>query len=231
MARNGYRVFHGETDAWGTVENNAKILLRRVDEILAETGAVKVNIIAHSRGGLEARYLISSLGQSGRIASLTTISTPHHGVKAMNIVLVLPVPLYRFFSYFVDFWYKILGDKNPDFFHSSRQLSEKVCREFNVANPDRDCVYYQSYASKLKYYFSDIMYIIMNPFLLLTDGENDGLCPVESAKWGIFRGVITTRIFGISHSGIIDAYRIKYREVDIPEFYLSILEDLASKGF
>lgn len=39
----------------------------------------KVNVIAHSMGGLDARYMITSLGMGRKVASLTTISTPHHG--------------------------------------------------------------------------------------------------------------------------------------------------------
>lgn len=47
----------------------------------------KVNIIAHSMGGLDARYMISALGGANRVASLTTISTPHTGSKVANFVL------------------------------------------------------------------------------------------------------------------------------------------------
>lgn len=46
----------------------------------------KVNVIAHSMGGLDARYLISALGET-RVASLTTISTPHAGSRVANEVL------------------------------------------------------------------------------------------------------------------------------------------------
>src|SRR5207249_8887306 len=38
-----------------------------------------VNIVAHSMGGLDARYAISQLGLGGRVASLITIGTPHLG--------------------------------------------------------------------------------------------------------------------------------------------------------
>ena len=38
-----------------------------------------VNLIAHSMGGLDARYLISRLGMADQVRSLTTISTPHRG--------------------------------------------------------------------------------------------------------------------------------------------------------
>src|SRR2546422_8241695 len=39
----------------------------------------RVNIVAHSMGGLDARYAISRLGLAGRVASLITIAAPHQG--------------------------------------------------------------------------------------------------------------------------------------------------------
>lgn len=40
-----------------------------------ETGCEKVNIIAHSKGGLDSRYAISRLGMDQYTASLTTINS------------------------------------------------------------------------------------------------------------------------------------------------------------
>jgi triacylglycerol lipase len=232
MEKKGVKVYYGGTDAWGAIEDNARILKDTAEKIVKESNAEKINVIAHSRGGLEARYAISSLNLHPIIASLTTISTPHRGVKAMNMALYIPGFIYRFVSFFVNLWYKILGDRNPDFYKSSRQLSERECSEFNKINADNGSIYYCSYAAKMKYFFGDIIYLLLHPLLIITDGDNDGLCPVESAKWGDFRGIITTEgIFGISHSGIIDAYRIKYKGVDIPRFYVSILDDLSRKGY
>jgi triacylglycerol lipase len=57
----GAQVYFGEHDAWGTPENNARQLRHRVGAILSETGAGRVNIIAHSKGGLDARLLIAQL--------------------------------------------------------------------------------------------------------------------------------------------------------------------------
>jgi triacylglycerol lipase len=232
MEKNGIKVYYGGTDAWGSIESNAQILKVKIENILEEAGVDKINIIAHSRGGLEARYLISSLNLHNSIATLTTISTPHRGVKAMNIALYIPDFIYKSAAFIINLWYKILGDKNPDFYISSRQLSERKCSEFNKINMDKPVVYYQSYAAKMKYFFSDVFYIFLNPFLMITDGENDGLCPVYSARWDNFNGIITTEgKFGISHSGIIDAYRIKYKGLDIPKFYITILENLSTKGY
>ena len=232
MEKYGVKVYYGGTDAWGTIENNAKILKRKIEAIAKDGKAEKVNIIAHSRGGLEARYLISSLNADGQVASLTTISTPHRGVKAMNIAFYIPGFLYKAVSVIVNTWCRLAGDKNPDFYTCSRQLSENECSKFNLANKDSASVYYQSYAAKMKHFFSDISFIFLNPFLQITDGENDGLCPVNSAKWGCFKGIISTQgTFGISHSRIIDAYRIKYKGVDMPKLYISMLEELARQGY
>jgi triacylglycerol lipase len=229
--KHGVEVYYGGTDAWGSIEKNAEILKSKIEAIMQEKKAEKVNIIAHSRGGLEARYLISTLNMEHAVASLTTISTPHHGVKVMNIALELPTWLYKFCSFFVNIWFKIFGDKAPDFFSSSRQLSEKYITEFNKRNPDKENVYYQSYASMMKYFFGDLIFLFLNPFIKITDGANDGLCPVDSAKWGDFKGVITTKgVFGISHSGIVDFYKINYKGMNILELYLNIVKELSENG-
>mgnify|MGYP000553170727 CR=1 FL=1 len=54
-------------------------LARRIQEILAETGCEKVNIIAHSKGGLDSRAAIAHAGCAPFVATLTTINTPHRG--------------------------------------------------------------------------------------------------------------------------------------------------------
>jgi triacylglycerol lipase len=192
----------------------------------------KVNIIAHSRGGLEARFLISALNMDSRIASLTTVSTPHRGAKAMNLAFIFPSWLYRLVSFFINLCCLILGDNNPDFFTGSLELSAKRCAEFNRLYPDREGVYYQSYATKLRYFFGDLLYLFTWILIKILDGDNDGLCPVESAKWGDFQGLITTRgLFGISHGGILDLYRVSYKGVNIPDLYVDIVCRLAEKGY
>jgi len=232
LSAHGVRIYYGGTDAWGSIESNAAILKNTIANVLEEEETEKVNIIAHSRGGLEARYLISALDMDDAVASLTTIATPHHGVKIMNITLKTPNGLYRFIAFFVNGWCKMFGDKTPDFFTSSRQLSEISCAEFNEQNPDKDGVYYQSYAAQMKYFFSDAVFILLNPIIRMTDGVNDGLVPVESAKWGNFRGVVTAQgVFGISHTGIKGSPKIRYKGVNIADLYLTIVKELAEQGF
>jgi triacylglycerol lipase len=232
LADHGAAVYYGNTDAWASIEQNGEFLKRTILEVLEREGAEKVNIISHSRGGLEGRYVISALGMDYAVASLTTISTPHRGVKAMNLALRFPRWFYRLVASWEDSLFRLIGDRKPDFLTSSRELSERLARDFNRRCPDRPSVYYQSYAAQMDYFFGDPQYLLTWPLVLWTDGANDGLCPVESAKWGIFRGVIRPGgFFGISHAGIIDAYRIRYGDLDIPAFYLNIVRDLAARGF
>jgi triacylglycerol lipase len=75
----GVDLYFGGTDAWGRIETNAELLKLRVEEVLRETGKERVNIIAHSAGGINSRYMIWNYDMGSRVASLTTISTPPPG--------------------------------------------------------------------------------------------------------------------------------------------------------
>ncbi|MGY3174579.1 triacylglycerol lipase [Pseudomonas sp. TE12234] len=52
-------------------------LLARIEEILRETGAEKVNLIGHSQGSLTARYAAAK--RPDRVASVTSVAGPNHG--------------------------------------------------------------------------------------------------------------------------------------------------------
>ena len=57
----GIKVFLGNTSSWSGIESNALSLRKTVDLVLAECGVEKVNLIAHSKGGIDSRFLISTL--------------------------------------------------------------------------------------------------------------------------------------------------------------------------
>ncbi|MBR4557594.1 MAG: triacylglycerol lipase, partial [Clostridiales bacterium] len=59
LESHGAKVFFGHQDSVGSVEGNAEIIAKSLDKALELTGAEKVNIIAHSKGGIEARYLVN----------------------------------------------------------------------------------------------------------------------------------------------------------------------------
>jgi triacylglycerol lipase len=59
-------------------------LLTFVRQVLAATGAQKVNLIGHSQGGLTSRYVAAV--EPELVASVTTIGTPHRGSEFADFV-------------------------------------------------------------------------------------------------------------------------------------------------
>ncbi|MBR3906156.1 MAG: triacylglycerol lipase, partial [Clostridia bacterium] len=57
----GYHVFISRIDSMGTIESNAAQLKAEILSILEKEQTDKVNIIAHSKGGLDAKYMIMNL--------------------------------------------------------------------------------------------------------------------------------------------------------------------------
>jgi triacylglycerol lipase len=71
----------------GSAAANAMELNRDIDAFLAPLKADKVNIIAHSKGGLDSQVL-QALGPDFKINSLSTLSTPHLGSVAADLSMV-----------------------------------------------------------------------------------------------------------------------------------------------
>lgn len=73
----------------GSILGNGKELAKRVQKLAKKLGAKKAHLIAHSKGGLDARaYLNNQYDPSIlEILSLYTISTPHHGSILSDITV------------------------------------------------------------------------------------------------------------------------------------------------
>jgi triacylglycerol lipase len=232
LAARGARIYYGKQDAWGSVDGNAATVKRSIEEIRERDRVEKVNVIAHSKGGLEVRYMISRLGMADRVASLTTISTPHHGTKSIDIFYDAPVFLYKAVAFFVNFASRLQGDSSPDFYKASRQMSSRECAVFNADNRDAPGILYQSYAGKMKNPFSDLIYFFLHIFIKAIEGDSDGLVPVSSARWGEWKGLIESPNWrGVSHSDEVDAWRMDLLGFDVREVYVGIVEDLKARGF
>ena len=185
LRKNGARIYHGGQDGNASIEYNAGIIAGAIDRILRETGAEKVNVIAHSKGGLETRYVISSMGYGDRIASLTTISTPHNGSLAMSKVMKLPKPLKALVfigAKITDVFHLISGDKKPDTWTCLRQLTREYMTEFAKENPADERVMYRSCAFVMKNALSDG--IMTFPYLGVKalNAQSDGFLTPEDRK-------------------------------------------------
>ncbi|MBZ0254084.1 MAG: alpha/beta fold hydrolase [Candidatus Methylomirabilis sp.] len=67
------------SDSVGCMEQSAVEVAAAVETLARETGAPKVDVIAHSLGGLIVRYYAKNLGGDGYLRNVVTLSTPHHG--------------------------------------------------------------------------------------------------------------------------------------------------------
>ncbi len=234
LMRNGAVIHLGRQQSAASVKDTAGELAARIEEIVRETGCEKVNIIAHSKGGLDVRYAVSRLGLDRYTASVTTINTPHRGCHFADTLLEkTPEKVKNTIARRYNAALKKLGDTNPDFITAVTDLTASSCRRFNEETPDKDGVYYQSVASKMIKWTNgkfpmNLSHILVRPF----DGENDGLVSVESAKWGS-RCIILTPDGqrGISHGDVIDLNRENIDGFDVRELYVDIVKGLKAMGF
>lgn len=228
LTRRGYEVYIADTDAFGTVESNSRQLKEYVEKILEKTGAKKVNLIGHSKGGLDSKEMILNLGMEEQVASLTTLCTPHKGSIIASGIWSLPMPIKKLYAWVIDTFYKyVLGDENPD--------SMTVCRELCHIDESIETigftgkVYCQSYSSTLKSGKDCfLMALPMKIYKHYTGLDNDGMVSGESSKFGNFRGDCLDE--SISHLQIVDLLAKPESRPDIYSFYESICRELAEKG-
>lgn len=232
LEKNGARIFYGNHQSAASVADCGKELATRIMQICQETGCEKVNIIAHSKGGLDCRYAISMLGMDKYVASLTTVNTPHRGCAFADYLLsVIPIGVQKGIEKTYNATLKKLGDHNPDFMAAVRDLTYLACMERNALMPDTKGVPVISIGSYLKKGSDGRFPLNMtNGFVKWFDGENDGLVGSESFKWGeeyIYLQPPKDR--GISHGDMIDLNRENIKGFDVREFYVQLVNGLKKK--
>ncbi len=222
-----------EVSAANSIATRAEQLAPQIDAVLKRTGAKKVNLIAHSMGGLDARYLISTLAYGDRVASLTTVATPHYGTSAAEIFLaVLPEKAMQLFGWIATLINDSTDPETVDLEAALQNLTRAYVREqFNPKNPDDARVYYQSYAGMASpgSWQSDRVRPVMLPLYrrVSSEGPNDGLVPTACAKWGRYRGALPA-----DHLSEIGAALPKgFRPFDFRRFYSQVATELGQMGY
>lgn len=234
LTQKGAQVFYAKQDSALSVEETAQQIKDRILEIVNTTNYQKVNIIAHSKGGLDSRYAISCLDIAEHVASLTTINTPHNGCKfAGKILIKSPDKVVRIVARLYNSLFKILGDKNADFIASVHDLTYDKCDELNIIMKNNPNVFYQGYISKVKKATHARFPLSLSyPIVKHYDGENDGLVSIESAKSFVNTTIIENKgNRGISHADIIDLHRENIKGFDVRKFYEEIVIDLKQRGY
>ena len=97
LANHGYCVFafnYGGTSpasaiqGTGDIAASARQLAAFVSQVLAATGAAKVDIVGHSQGGMMPRYYISDLGGAARVAALVALAPSNYGTTLDGLAVL-----------------------------------------------------------------------------------------------------------------------------------------------
>jgi triacylglycerol lipase len=166
----------------------------------------KAHIVAHSMGGLDSRYVLSPRNESTtsknditpRIASLTTISTPHRGSPIADLLAFRPVDesaKARAIKAVLDRlgnlektlteWLDRLGVS----LDALKDLTTEGTRAFNDRYPNHPGVRYFSVAGSGRNGLLPTAFVLLpcHRYIRAVNGEaSDALVPVSSAQWGEF---------------------------------------------
>jgi triacylglycerol lipase len=217
LAAEGEIVDTPAVDPFNSSDYRGAQLLVAVKAFLAQTGAAKVNIVGHSQGGLDAR-VVANLAPD-LVASVVTISTPHHGSPIGDIVMkLIPDPNEQAI---IDALTQLVGGQLYDTVGNKTSLtaafelfSQPGITAFNQAHPNEPGVFYASIAgrSALHGMGNDCAGDIVVPFIPpwqstldplnplfavtelplagLDDTINDGLVRAKDARWGEYWGCL-----------------------------------------
>jgi len=231
LVANGATITYGDQDASRPVADCAAQLVTAIEQAAAQTG--KVNIIAHSKGGLDARWAISQLNMADKVASLTTINTPHRGCRFVRQLLDrMPPAVQTSLASGSDGVMTKLGDPDPDFLASVADLTDIEVARLNTLMPDAPGVVYLSIGSHMASRFAapfplNLGYSLIRP----SDGANDGLVALTSMPWGEYLGTVEpTGRHGLSHGDMIDLFRRDIDGFDVCELYVQLVSGLRERG-
>ena len=237
LERNGAKIFYGNHESAETVEKSAEKIRERILEVCEKTGCDKVNVIAHSKGGLDTKYAIANTDIGEHIASLTTINTPHGGCEFAEYLLdKIDEPIQKKVAGAYNATLKRLGDKSPDFIMAVRDLTATRCKTISQMCDTFDYeaagIFTQSVGSCMKKAKSGAFPLNMSyKFVDKFDGPNDGLVGEPAFHWGSKYTYLENKYNrGISHGDMIDLNRENITGFDVREFYVNLVADLKNRG-
>lgn len=152
--RGEHEVYAPALPPYNGSDQRARVLAAFIDEVIAETGRAKVHLIAHSQGGVDSRRVVSALGYAPKVASLTTVASPHRGTPLADGALVAPDgilnPAGRMLAWLIgavdsppnDDWESDGGEGTPadpwqpDMVAAATLLSSDGMAAFNASHPD-----------------------------------------------------------------------------------------------
>jgi len=180
----------------------------RLAELIRALPDERVNIVAHSMGGLDARYAISQLGLSDKVASLTTIATPHLGTPLADISSKLLARFVRMLGRLIDL-------------RAFVDLTTAQMAQFNRLNQNVRGISYGSVVARSGKLRTHPLLWATHVYLSKHAGPNDGVVPAASQPWGeVVREIDADHWAQIGWT----------RGFDAEGLYEELLQDLRGRG-
>ena len=181
----------------------------RLADLIRALPEPRVNIVAHSMGGLDARFAISRLGLADKVASLVTIGTPHLGTPLADAGHAVFGRITRLLRKLVDL--TGFGD-----------LTTEGMTKFNLEVPDAQGVAYASVVGRSGRLKTNPLLWPSHLYLAECSGPNDGVVPTTSQAHGeVLREIEADHWAQIGWG----------RGFDAVSFYEELLLELRGRGF
>lgn len=184
----GVWAYAPHVNPYDTIDVRADSWADRLERVLDETGAERVNLVGFSTGGLDARALARRDRWAGRFASLVTVSTPHRGSALAPYVLDRPERLKAWALAVMDFVGRAAYESAPP--HAEAALAELSPEAVTARFPPEETVpgaWCASYAGRAGKGTDVPMYpplVVPNRILHGLAGVNDGIVTTASGWWG-----------------------------------------------
>lgn len=209
LEQDGHAVQVARLPATGAIAVRAAGLV----ELVNASDSKRVNVIAHSMGGLDARYAISRLGLAKRIGAVVTVGTPHRGspVADLSSRLMDRLGLAKALS--------MAGVS----IEALRDLTSESLARFNEEVPDARGVAYASVVGTVRHVRSASPLLVPSHLWLNQRvGDNDGMVPADSQRWGqVLAEIDADHWAQIGWS----------KHFDAAEFYRDLLRELRAMGY
>lgn len=215
---------------YARIETRAENWVKLIHSFCEDHNYEKVNVVAHSMGGLDIRCALSKMDVAHKVESLTTIATPHHGSSLADLVLKAPELLTEKLSLVFD-WFgnNVFPKTKSDALGSLEQLSCSYVKEvFNPGHPNVEDVAYYSYSAAVgkgtEYSINPVLKF-QNSQIFEKEGGNDAFVSIESAKWGTHQETVP-----LSHLAQMHLQMNKESKKIYEQFWMNVIKRLAENG-
>ena len=254
----GHVVHVTSVDPFNSSLYRGQQLRKQVEAVLVKTGAAKVNIIGHSQGGIDARYVAAMIPH--RVASVATVATPHLGIKIGDVLLKQTSGYTKALAkaFFKALARPFYGDvaQDANIVACLKSMTTSQMTAFNVKYSDHYGVSYFSIGGRSDKHLGQTECVApkappfitkyakvadpIDPLLLITSKllaekyhtpkPNDGIVQLAKVKWGTWLGCIPADHFD-QVGQILGDSPGKGNSFSHITFYQDLAAYLVSKGF